>query len=78
MFPLKTLVVAVILAIAFSPQVRACSFHKHEQTVEAPAAPNGPAQAAATTPATPDPATAAPPPAEVASAGQASPQPAPN
>lgn len=38
MFPLKTLVVAVVIAIVFGPRVSACPAHNHEQTVMAPAA----------------------------------------
>ena len=37
MFPLKTLVIAVILAMLFAPRSNACSL-TYQQTVEAPAA----------------------------------------
>lgn len=38
MFPLKTLVLAAILAIAFGPSLMACPAHNHMQTATAPAA----------------------------------------
>lgn len=38
MFPLKTLALAAILAIAFGPRVMACPAHNHMQTATAPAA----------------------------------------
>lgn len=38
MFPLKTFVVAVILAMLFAPRVNACPFSTSQKAVEAPAA----------------------------------------
>jgi len=38
MFPLKILVLAVIIAIAFGPRVNACPAHDHTKTVAVPAA----------------------------------------
>jgi hypothetical protein len=75
MFPLKTLVVAVVLAIAFGPRVNACPMHNHEQTVQAPAV-EQPADAATT--ATPSPNVNAPSASELASAEPSSKQPSPN
>ncbi|MCL4765739.1 MAG: hypothetical protein KJZ80_05870 [Hyphomicrobiaceae bacterium] len=71
MFPLKTLVVAAIIAIAFGPRVNACPAHNHMQTVVAPAAAEEQAVAVAPAAEVSDPvATPAAEPAEVAVAGQ--------
>lgn len=74
MFPLKTLVVAAIIAIAFSPRVSACAMHQHDQTaaITAPAEATGPTVAETTAgPAAPTSTeAAAPQPTAVADAGQ--------
>jgi hypothetical protein len=69
MFPLKTLVVAVILAMLFGPRVNACPAHNHEQVVEAPAAAEATQTAVAVPTAEPAPVLPAQP-AEVAAAEQ--------
>ncbi len=44
MFPLKTLVVAVILAMLFAPRVNACVLYSQQPSVEAFVAETGVAQ----------------------------------
>ena len=36
MLPLKTLIVAAIIAIAFSPRLNACPAHNHLETAQSP------------------------------------------
>jgi len=61
MFPLKTLVLAATLAVAFGPSLMACPAHNHMQTTAAPTAD----ETVTTT------SSASTQPAEVASADQA-------
>ncbi len=68
MFPLKTLILAAILAVAFGSNVIACPAHNHMQTATAPAADEAVTTAtAASTKAAPE-TTADAQPAEVAAA----------
>lgn len=70
MFPLKTMVLAVIIAIVFGPHVNACPAHNHLQTAATPTA--APAQVSVAADATKLEASEAQP-AEVAVADQPSP-----
>lgn len=67
MFPLKILVLAVIIAIAFGPRVNACPAHDHTKTVAVPAAGE---QSASTEAASSKGPAAQPKQAETAAAGQ--------
>lgn len=70
MFPLKTLVLAAIIAIAFGPRVEACAMPEHTHTVAAlPAAEQPPATPSATKDVGEE-ASASAQPSDIASASQ--------